>query len=214
MRLHRVEDGLIPGPDERKLTKYDKGGNKLRDVVDPNTGMCTGVTSPLMVPDGTRVMNHTPVSGGKSKSAPDVRFNAEREVYYELNRSKDSDPFGLVVRTVADGDALLPVTRIRVVSAQSPTGDGKSGLPYSPESVRKQNTDAARAVLAGMGYTGPLTPEIRKAALEMIEIEKNALCKLVRKTGKKSKKSNKVPTKSDMSAKMAELQAKYNSPKK
>lgn len=210
MRLHRIEDGLVPQPDERKLTKYDKGGNKLRDVVDPVTGMCTGVTSPLTVPDGTRIMNPTPVSGGKSKSAPDVRFDPTREIYYELNRTRDSDPFGLVVRTVSDGDDPLPVTRIRVVQANVPGNGGKSGLPFTPVSVRQQNNEAVKAVLDAMGYKGKITPEIRQAALEMIEIEKSAACPLVRK-GKKKRTS---PTKTDMSAKMVKLQEKYNTSQK
>lgn len=208
MRLHRIEDGLVPQPDERKLTKYDKGGNKLRDVVDPVTGMCTGVTSPLTVPDGTRILKPTPVSGGKSKSAPDVRFEPTREVYYELQRNSDSQPFGVVVRTVADGDALLPVTRVRVVSATSPTNGGKSGLPYTPISTRKANDDAAKAVLDAMGFKGKITPEIRQAALEMIEIEKAAACPLVR-NGKKKRTSKKNP---DMSAQIAKLQEKYRKP--
>lgn len=208
MRLHRIDDGLVKGPDERTLTKYDKGGNKLRDVVDPTSGMCTGVTSPLTITD--RIIQPTPVSGGKSKDAPDVRFDPEKEVYYELVRNKDTDPFGLVMRTTSDADGPLPVTRVRVVSALPPTNGGKSGLPFTPISTRKENDVAVKAVLDAMGYKGKITPEIRKAALEMIEIEKNALCKLVRKSPKKRKNTSK----SDMSAKMAKLQEKYNTPKR
>lgn len=208
MRLHRIEDGLVKMPDERTLRTHDIGGNRLRDVINPETGMCTGVTSPLTVPDGTSVMNHTPVSGAKSKSAPDVRFDPEKEVYYELVRNKDSDPFGLVYRTCEDSDGPLPVTRVRVVSALPPTSGGKSGLPFTPVSSRKENDEAVKAVLAGMGYKGPITREIRKAALEMIEIERNAIVPLVRKTSKKRNS----PSKSDMSAKMAKLQEKYAKP--
>lgn len=174
MRLHPVEDGLIRFPDERTLTTHDRGGNRLRDVTDPETGMCTGVTSPLTIPDGTRVIHPTPVSGAKSASTPDVRFDPDREVYYDLVRNSDSDPFGLVIRTCDNADGPLPVTRVRVVSADVPKTGGKSGLPFTPISSRKENTAAVRAVLAGMGYAGPITPAIRKAALEMIAIEKSA----------------------------------------
>jgi len=53
----------------------------------------------------------------------------------------------------------------------------KSALPEKTRknvSVRKQNDEAARAILAGMGYTGPFTKNIRDAALAMLEMEKNA----------------------------------------
>lgn len=172
MRLHLVDDGLLRSPEERTLTTHDKGGNRLRDVIHPDTGMCTGVTSPLTIPDGTRVIHPTPVSGAKSASTPDVRFDPDQAVYYELIRNSDSDPFGLVCRTTSDLDGPLPVTRVRVVSADVPKTGGKSGLPFTPTSARKENNAAVRAVLAGMGYAGPITPAIRKAALEMIAIEK------------------------------------------
>lgn len=183
MRLHLVEDGLLRSPEERTLTTRDRGGNQLRDVINPDTGMCTGVTSPLTIPDGTRVITPTPVSGAKSASTPDVRFDPDREVYYDLVRTRDSDPFGLVVRTCDDQDGPLPVTRIRVVQADVPKTGGKSGLPFTPTSARKENTKAVRAVLAGMGYAGPITPAIRKAALEMIAIEKSAMGKRGRTKG-------------------------------
>lgn len=173
MRLHRIEDGLVRLPEERTLRTHDIGGNPLRDVVDRETGFCTGVTSNLTIPDGTSVMQPTPVSGAKSASTPDVRFDPTREVYYELVRNKASDPFGLVVRTTDDQDGALPVTRVRVVTAKDGKSGEKSDLPFTPISTRKANNDAVKAILAGMGYTGKVTPEIRKAALEMIAIEKS-----------------------------------------
>jgi len=136
--------------------------------------MCTGVTSPLTIPDGTRVITPTPVSGARSASTPDVRFDPDQHLYYDLVRTKDSDPFGLVVRTCDDPDGPLPITRIRVVSADVPETGGKSGLPFTPVSTRKENNAAVRAVLKGMGYSGPITTAIRHAALEMIAIEKSA----------------------------------------
>ena len=174
MRLHLVDDGLLRSPEERTLTTHDRGGNRLRDVINPDTGFCTGVTSPLTIPDGKGVINPTPVSGAKSASTPDVRFHPDKEVYYDLARNSDSDPFGLVIRTTDNADGPLPVTRVRVIQADVPKTGGKSGLPYTPTSTQKENTKAVRAVLAGMGYAGPITPEIRKAVLEMIAIEKSA----------------------------------------
>lgn len=173
MRLHPAKDGLIPHPDERGLSVRDRGGNRLIDLHDPTSGFCVGVTSPL-TSTGMSVLTPKPASGGKG---PDVRFDAESERYYELIRSRDSDPIGIVVRLDTDGDALLPTTRVRVVQA-TPSKDRKSERNSTAPvrkapSVRKQNDDAVKAVLAGMGYTGPITPQIRKATLEMIAMEKS-----------------------------------------
>ncbi len=183
MRLHRIEDGLVRLPEERTLTTHDIGGNRLRDVTSRHTGMCTGVTSNLTIPPGSSVIQPTPVSGNKSASTPDVRFDPNRSVYYELVRNKDTDPFGLVCRTTDNQDGPLPVTRVRVVSASIPGNGGKSDLGVTPISTRKQNNEAVRAVLSGMGYEGPITPVIRKAVLEMIEIEKGTKGKRGRTKG-------------------------------
>lgn len=194
MRLHPVEDGLIPEPDERGMTRRDSGGNKLVDVHDGN-GFVTGVRSNLTIPSGSSVIMPTPVSGAKSAATPDVRFDAERQVYYDLIRSKDTDPVGLVVRTTADGDNPLKVTQIRiieVVPTQSRVAERNSSAPVRPAvSVRSENDAAVKAVLDGIGYKGAITPQIRKAALEMIAIERNALKPLVREEPKKPKRNGK-----------------------
>lgn len=173
MRLHVIDDGLIRLPEERGITTRDVGGNRLRDVTSRDTGMCTGVTSNLTIPPGSGVIEPTPVSGAKSASTPDVRYDPETTRYYELVRTSDSDPFGLVCRTTEDSDGPLPVTRVRIVSADVPQTGEKSGLPFTPISTRKANNEAVRAMLSGMGYNGPVTPVMRKAALEMIAIERN-----------------------------------------
>jgi hypothetical protein len=175
MRLHPVKDGLIPLPAERGLNVRDRGGNKLVDTIDPKTGFCTGVSSPLTLPEG-HVLTAKPPSGG---SGQDVRFDSESARYYDLIRESGSDPIGLVIRTVADGDELLPCTRIRVVEAaasKSRTSERNSTAPVRNGgrgvSVRTENDLAVKSVLAGMGYKGPITREIRIACLEMIAIEK------------------------------------------
>lgn len=172
MRLHPAKDGLIPMPDERGLTVRDKGGNRLIDVYDPTTGFCVGVTSPL-TSTGMSVSTPKPPSSGHGA---DIRLDAESNRYYELVRKSDSDPIGIVVRLVTDADELLPCTRVRVIEAQpsaSRESERKSTAPVQKSvSTRKQNNDAVRAILDSMGYKGKITPEMRKACLEMIEIEK------------------------------------------
>lgn len=173
MRLHLVDDGLLRSPEERTLTTHDVGGNRLRDIISRDTGMCTGVTSNLTIPAGTGVINPTPVSGASSASTPDVRYDPKTTKFYELVRTSNTDPFGLVCRTTEDADGPLPVTRVRIVSADIPGNGEKSDVDVTPVSTRKQNNEAVKAVLSGMGYEGPITPVIRKAVLEMIAIEKS-----------------------------------------
>lgn len=172
MRLHPAKDGLIPFPDERTLIRRDKGGNRLRDRVDPQTGFCTGVTSPLLS-NGVHVLPYKRPTGA---SGPDVRFDSKSARYYDLIRESDSDPIGLVVRLTTDGDASLPCTRVRIVKgekSESGASERNSSAPVrKPVSARKANDEAVRAVLAAMGYKGPIDSKMRKAALELIAYEK------------------------------------------
>lgn len=180
MRLHPVEDGLVPHPDERGMTRRDIGGNRLTDVTNPISGMCTGVTSPL-TPSGASVRPASPIGGG---SGADVRFDPESARYYELVRSSKSAPIGFVVRLTTDGDESLPCSRVVIIQAEQSPGGKSERVSNAPvrkaPSVREQNDMAAKAVLSAMGYTGPITPEIRNAALQMIEIEKNTVARLER----------------------------------
>lgn len=179
MRLHPVKDGLIPQPHERGMTKRDRAGNRLIDVVDPRTGFCVGVRSPLTVRGPVTMAS--PMSGG---NGPDVRFDPSSHRYYELVRDAVTDPIGFVVRLVTDGDNFLPCSRVRIIrSTTAPSAESgrKSTAPVrKPLSVREQNDLAAKSVLSAMGYTGPFTPEVRNAALAMIEIEKNTAVQLRR----------------------------------
>jgi hypothetical protein len=173
VRLHPAKDGLLPHPDERGMTRRDRGGNPLRDVTDHETGFCTGVTSPLLS-SGLSVIPHVSPSGGVG---PDTRFSAERQVYYDMVRSSETAPIGLVVRTTTDCDGPLPITRVRVVESSIPvTGDSVANCTapvLKSVSVRKANDAAVKAVLSAMGYKGPITREIRKATLEMIALERS-----------------------------------------
>lgn len=180
MRLHPVKDGLIPMPDERGMTVRDKGGNKLIDVNNPKTGYCVGVTSPLSI--SGRVVQASPITGG---SGPDVRFDTESARFYELVRDVPNAPIGFVVRLTTDGDESLPCTRVRVIQGTSPLSAESAAKSTSPVrkalSVREANDEAAHAVLSAMGYEGEITPQVRDAALAMIEIEKASIARLVRK---------------------------------
>lgn len=190
MRLHPAKDGLVPLPHERGMTKRDRGGNKLVDVVSPETGFCVGVRSPL-TPDGMSVRLAKSVSGGKGI---DTRYDPESELYYDLVRSSGTDPIGLVVRTVEMKDDSLPCTRVAIY---------RNGMPVPPEKVqdctapvrralstRKENDAAVKAVLRAMDYHGPITREIRKAALEMIQMEKELQSRKSEMSGLPRRKGN------------------------
>lgn len=172
MRLHPAEDGLIPTPDERGVTVRDRGGNKLTDVVSPITGFCVGVRSPL-TSDGISVRPAKSISGGKGV---DTRYDLEQGVYYDLVRESETAPVGLVVRTVDMGDDSLPCSRVTIVRNSVGVPPEKVGDCTAPVrkalSARKENDAAVKAVLRAMDYHGPITPEIRKATLEMIQIER------------------------------------------
>jgi hypothetical protein len=191
MLLHPVKDGLIPMPHERGMTVRDKGGNRLVDVVDPQTGYCVGTRSPLSVKG--KVMKAAPIQGG---SGEDVRFDTDSARFYELVRKAPSDPIGFVVRLTTDGDDSLPCTRVRVIQATTSISvrkGRKSTAPYQkPRSVREENDAAAWAVLSAMGYEGEMNPQIRDAALAMIELEKGSIARLVRNAGDESMPSHMV----------------------
>jgi hypothetical protein len=165
VRLHPVKDGLIPEPHERGLTVRDRGGNRLVDLISPDTGFCTGVTSPLTM-SGESVFPGTPTSGGRAANQPDVLFSPEERVYYEPLQTPTGGRVGIVVRTCADSDGPLRTSRIRIMT------DEKSVSPGKKRSVRKENDSAARAILSAMGWTGPLTPEWREMALRLLAREK------------------------------------------
>lgn len=165
MGLHPIKDGLVPHPDEKRVIKRDKGGNTLVDVVSPKTGFCVGVRSPL-TSDCLSVRSAKSVSGGKGT---DTRYDQRSGLWFDLERVPNSDPIGKVVRTVDMGDDKLPLARVKV--KQSPKSEMSEKAKRAIR-TRKENDVAVMALLAAMGYTGEITPQIRRAALEMIEMEK------------------------------------------
>ena len=166
MRLHPAKDGLIPEPSERGLTIRDSGGNRLSDVVSPLTGFCTGVTSPMTIRPGQSVIDHKAPSGGKAPSGSDVLFSTKERVYYEPLQVPNGGRVGIVVRTCDDSDGPLPSSRITIMTDES------TSVPGKRRSVRKENDEAARAILSAMGYNGPMTPIWRKMALDLLAREK------------------------------------------
>jgi hypothetical protein len=166
VRLHPVEDGVVRNPDERGMTVRDSGGNRLIDVHNPLTGFCTGVTSPMTVRPGQSVIDHKAPNGGKAPSGADVLFSPKERVYYEPLQVPNGGRVGIVVRTCADADGPLPVSRIRIMTDES------TSVPGKKRSVRKENDAAARAILAGMGWKGELTKEWREMALRLLAREK------------------------------------------
>lgn len=117
----RPDEGLVMQPDERTLRYRDRSGQKLRDVVDPKTGFCTGVTSP-MESDGIAVRAAKPTSGGGTP-LPELD-SATGRWYVGEDR--------LVVRTTLDGDR--PLTRTRLIK---PTEDDYDTAP-TVEKIRRQ----------------------------------------------------------------------------
>lgn len=97
------------------------------------------------------------------------------EVYYDRVSMSGSDPVGLVVRTETDGDELLPCVRVRAVEFNVVDATGKSDSPVvwrKTDSVRHQNTEAVKAIMAAFGYKGPITPSLRKQCLAMLAHER------------------------------------------
>jgi len=122
-------------------------------------------------------------------------FDPDKARYYELVRESSSAPIGIVVRLTTDGDDSLPCSRVVIIRGEA-SKDGKSERKSSAPvqkslSRREQNDMAAKAVLFTMGYTGPFTPEVRNAALMMIEIEKNTLQRLQHAKSTKPRKTRK-----------------------
>lgn len=121
MNRLRPDEGLVMQPDERTLRYRDRSGQKLRDVVDPKTGFCVGVTSP-MESDGIAVRAAKPTSGG-GQPLPELDSATGRWFVGEDR---------LVVRTTLDGDR--PLTRTRLIK---PTEEDFGTAP-TVEKIRKQ----------------------------------------------------------------------------
>lgn len=164
----KIDEGITPHPDERRLRERDRSGQKLKDVIDAKTGFCTGVTGP-MESDGTRIRAAKPTSGAGTP-LPE-RDDATGLWWVGEDR--------LVVRTVTTPDG--PLARTRVIKKDHLDESGRTPDERKPArkpvSARQQAsldnrkgpryTDAEiRAWVAEhTGYRGKLTRVIRTSAI-------------------------------------------------
>lgn len=177
-RQHRLthEDGRYPGTDERTLTRRDMSGQKLRDVVDPRTGFCTGVTGPMFNSGEASVRAADPTSGG-GEALP--TYDRDTGLWWVGNDR-------LVVRTVSTPDG--PLRRTRIVKAADLDEAGATpderkaavkaarAASRKPDSQRRQahkgdrpnDREIAQYLRDFTGYTGPITSKIRQAAIAVI----------------------------------------------
>ena len=106
IRLHPINDGTAPLGEQLTMLRHrDKLGNKLRDVVDPNSGLCIGVTSPL----------EGPVSGKGTAGSHTVetRRAAVEKVTVRDHKIYVDEETGFVIRTVDMGNGRRPVAYVK-----------------------------------------------------------------------------------------------------
>ena len=122
IRVHPIKDGgLNPNAHQENILRRDRNGAKLVDVVDPETGFCTGVRSNLVSAPNYAAGQEKPtrpaVSGGKSgvlKNLPDtvlVDTATGQRVYL--------DDEGRRIRTCDMGEGAIPAVP---ASARPDTG--------------------------------------------------------------------------------------------
>lgn len=143
VRLHPVKDGVMLMPWERGIQTRDQVGNKLRDVINPRTGFCMGVVSPIL---GGQVNQGTSCSATVEVS----RGMVERD-----NAGLYHDQDGRVIRTEAMGDCPLPTSkrnRDRSTGTQTQSA-GRSGR----SSAASTRTPDMRNVPGGTGRNGSIT---------------------------------------------------------
>lgn len=164
----RIDEGLTPHPDERRLRLRDRSGQKLKDVIDPRTGFCTGVTGP-MEPDGTCIRDAKPTSGAGTPLPTHDPITGAWWVGADR----------LVVRTTTTPDG--PLHRTRVVKASTLNKNGhtpdEQKRTKKPVTARQQASLASRKgprytdteirvwVAEHTGYKGKLTRAIRTSAI-------------------------------------------------
>jgi hypothetical protein len=189
------EDGVRRHPDERGVTLRDRGGNKLIDVVNPHTGFCVGVRSP-MSSDGEIVRPARTVVPKKGRysemgdsGVPEKITRADKTVYVDFE--------GRVVRTCEMDDEALPVAYVNVRAAKEAAREEKRvareqeraarqeqkllraaqgcvetrsrvSAPRAPRVTRQQCLDFIRS----KGYSGVVTEEMVKLARECLKANK------------------------------------------
>lgn len=94
-------DGLYPHPEEKGVL-HRVAGQKLRDIVHPQTGFCVNaVTNTFNQYEATV----RPAKGTSGAGAEPPRFDTDARRWYDPKT-------GHVYRTTTDGEAPLPTTRI------------------------------------------------------------------------------------------------------
>lgn len=156
VRLHPLKDGVARmGEELTWLRTRDKSGQKLRDIVDPRTGYCVSVTSPL----------EGPVSGkGTSGSHNAQTKRAAVEVTEARGHKLYVDEDGFVCRTLDHEDGPLPVSFVRPVTP-----------PKKERRVRNSTGDSApkekprkRLIPGGTGPGGSITDSDCEALIRVM----------------------------------------------
>lgn len=181
----RVDEGLVPQPHERGLRTRDRSGQRLRDVIDPKTGFCVGVTGP-MESDGTSVRAAKGTSGG---GAPLPEYDPSTGLWTLGDQL-------LVVRTESDGDAPLRKTRLvpRVpassgAASKAPRIAVDARKPATPRATRvKQKRYTREQVIdwlnRSFGYTGRVSRDMLYAAQGMMARQEENATKQANKQSK------------------------------
>jgi hypothetical protein len=193
IRLHPIRDGLIPlvaNPDRIKVR--DQGGNSYTEVTDTSTGWCTGVTSPLTIPDGCKVLVPSPIvplHNPKRDLSVTPQKDSQGNWYTRKNASNHA------IRTVEMGDEALPsIVRGRAPVTRKGGAVRSNGSPASasdrPTRTRRAPMPTAlvdayirgkaqQATAKGKNKKGKLpanfviTDEMRRAARLAIKHEQN-----------------------------------------
>lgn len=142
VRLHPVKDGIMLMPWERGIQTRDQVGNKLRDVINPRTGFCMGVVSPIL---GGQVNQGT--SGSPTVEVCRGMVTKHAGLYHDQD--------GRVIRTEAMGDCPLPTSkrnRDRSTGTNTRSAD-RSGR----SSAASARTPDMRNVPGGTGRNGSIT---------------------------------------------------------
>jgi hypothetical protein len=190
------EDGVRRHPDERGVTLRDRGGNKLVDVVNPHTGFCVGVRSP-MSPEGASVRQARTVVPKKGRYSelgdpgiPEKLTRTDKTVYVDFE--------GRVVRTCDMDDEALPVAYVNVRAAKEEARNEKR-IARELERTERQQQKLSRAAqgcvetrttapkaprvprvtrrqcldfIQSKGYAGAVTEEMVKLARECLKAKK------------------------------------------
>lgn len=177
VRLHPIKDGTAPiGEALTGMRFRDRAGNKLRDVVNPVTGYCTGVESALESEPRNQVGQ--PVRPGVSGTHTSYTRSICLEKRAAGDREYWTDEDGTVVRTVDMGESPIPLSRVcpapkpqkerRVRKSTGRTGTSVPGASGPGGRITRSDCDALIRAMA-KGRKIEITPAMRKDARRMLE---------------------------------------------